>query len=203
MTAPPVEILCDAALFLDFDGTLVSLADRPDAVHVDAALRRLLADLHHALNGRLAIVSGRSVETLIDDFGLGDFIIAGTHGLQYHQPGLAMDAPVRLQAVDHAQRAMESFASDKPGVFVERKTLSVGLHFRLGERWTRECEALALQLADELGLYVQAGKAIFELRPGGADKGSAVRRLMDLPVMSGGSPVFIGDDVTGIGRAHV
>ena len=37
---------------------------------------------------------------------------------------------------------------------------------------------------------------LFELRPGGADKGSAVRRLMTQPPMAGGVPVFIGDDVT-------
>jgi len=46
------------------------------------------------------------------------------------------------------------------------------------------------------GLTLQQGKMLYELRPGGADKGSAVHRLMAQSPMIGGIPVFIGDDVT-------
>jgi trehalose 6-phosphate phosphatase len=56
-TLPPAS-LTDAALFLDFDGTLVELAETPDAIRVSPGLPPLLERLAQRLNGRLAVVSG-------------------------------------------------------------------------------------------------------------------------------------------------
>jgi len=52
--APPADLLLGASLFLDFDGTLVEIAERPDAVQVDERLHRLIASLVTALDGRVA-----------------------------------------------------------------------------------------------------------------------------------------------------
>jgi trehalose 6-phosphate phosphatase len=164
-------------------------------VVADADLLALLGRLRDMLGGRLAIVSGRSVATL-RDLGFGEFLIAGTHGLELAQPGHPAEAPDRLPAVDSAEAAFNAFASDKPGLLVERKTISVGLHFRGAPQWAREAGALATALAERSGLIVQHGKMLYELRPGGADKGSAVRTLMQRQPMAGGTPLFIGDDVT-------
>jgi trehalose-phosphatase len=57
---PPRNLSRQASLFMDFDGTLVEIVERPDAVVVDAALISLLANLRLAFEDRLAIVSGRS-----------------------------------------------------------------------------------------------------------------------------------------------
>ncbi|NWK95151.1 trehalose-phosphatase [Sphingobium lactosutens] len=195
LPAPPTALLAGAALFLDFDGTLAPLADRPDAVDVDAQLLATLAGLRDALGGRLAIVSGRSVATL-RELGFGDFLLSGTHGLEFARPGEAVDAPARMSAIDAVEAAFHTFADDRPGVLVERKSISVGLHFRGAPAWGEEAGTLAAQLAEQHGLAVQHGKMLYELRPGGADKGSAVRRLMQETPMIGGTPLFIGDDVT-------
>lgn len=192
---PPPALLIGAALFLDFDGTLAPIADRPDGVVVDGELLSLLDQLCDRLSGRLAIVSGRSVATL-RDLGFGGFLLAGTHGLEFAEPGRPAEAPARLPAVDAADAAFHAFAAGKPGLLVERKTISVGLHFRGAPQWGVEAGELAAELADQLGLAVQPGKMLFELRPGGADKGSAVRTLMQRAPMAGGTPLFIGDDVT-------
>ncbi len=192
---PPLSLLEGAALFLDFDGTLTPLTHRPDAVSVDDALIDLLARLRDRLEGRLAIVSGRSIATL-QDFGLGDFQLAGTHGLEFAKSGEAVEGPGRRPAIDAVETAFHAFADDRPGLLVERKSISVGLHFRGGPQWGEQADALAESLAAEYDLIVQRGKMMVELRPGGADKGSAVHVLMRLPEMQGGMPVFIGDDVT-------
>ncbi|MET0371153.1 MAG: trehalose-phosphatase [Sphingobium sp.] len=192
---PPASLLNGAALFLDFDGTLAPIADTPDAVVVDDALLDMLAGLRTRLEGRLAIVSGRSVNTL-RALGFADFTLAGTHGLEIARSGAAIEAAARLPAVDSSQTAFEAFAADKPGLLVERKTLSVGLHFRGAPQWGEQAVALAEELALGTGLVVQHGKMLAELRPSGADKGSAVRALMATPPMAGGIPLFIGDDVT-------
>lgn len=192
---PPLSLLNDAALFLDFDGTLVPLADTPDDVHVDADLLDTLKRLRDRLDGRLAIVSGRSVSTL-RDFGLGDFLLSGTHGLEFARPGETVTAPPRLPAIDAVEAAFQSFVNDKPGLLVERKSISVGLHFRGAPQWGEEAGMLAAGLAHDHGLALQHGKMLYELRPGGADKGSALNALMQASPMIGGNPVFIGDDVT-------
>lgn len=191
---PPPALLDGAALFLDFDGTLVPIIDRPDGVHVDEDLLALLHALRDRLKGRLAIVSGRSIATL-RDLGLGDFLLAGTHGLEFARTGEAPRAPARLAAIDVAQNLMEAFVTDKPGLLVERKSISVALHYRGAPIWAEACETLAKALTAD-GLVLQHGKMLFELRPGGADKGSALRTLMRESPMAGGVPVFIGDDVT-------
>lgn len=195
LPSPPIALLNGASLFLDFDGTLVPLADTPDAVHVDDALLSMLVQLRDRLDGRLAIVSGRSIATL-RDLGLGDFLLSGTHGLEFAHPGEAVQAPPRLPAIDAVEAAFHAFADDKPGLLVERKSISVGLHFRGAPIWGEAAGALADLLARDHGLALQHGKMLYELRPGGADKGSALTALMQQQPMAGGVPVFIGDDVT-------
>nr|WP_245405613.1 trehalose-phosphatase [Sphingobium sp. Sx8-8] len=188
-------MLTGASLFLDFDGTLAPIADTPDGVVVDEELLSLLTRLRTRLSGRLAIVSGRSVATL-RSLGLDDFLLAGTHGLEFAKPGCPPDAPARLPAVNEAEAAFQNFAAGKPGLLVERKTISVGLHFRGAPQWGAQAQVLAEQLAQSLGLALQPGKMLYELRPGGADKGSAVHHLMESAPMQGGTPLFIGDDIT-------
>ncbi len=195
LAPPPNNLLEGAALFLDFDGTLAPLADTPDDVEVGADLIALLEDARRFLNGRLAIVSGRSVATL-RDLGFENFLLAGTHGLEFAAPGEAADTPPRLPAIDAVERAFQGFAEDRPGILVERKSISVGLHYRGAPEHEREASDLAQVLAAQHDLSIQHGKMLFELRPGGADKGSAVERLMQSAPMHGGTPIFIGDDVT-------
>src|SRR4029078_3258306 len=54
------------------------------------------------------------------------------------------------------------------------------------------------ELADEVGLVVEPGRFVHELRPAGGDKGDALRTLVDQAI-SVGSPlkvvVFVGDDL--------
>ena len=52
------------ALFLDVDGTLLEFADDPSAVVASPALLALLHALHYALDGALALVSGRTLADL-------------------------------------------------------------------------------------------------------------------------------------------
>nr|WP_319290152.1 trehalose-phosphatase [Sphingobium sp.] len=186
----------DASLFLDFDGTLVPLADTPEDVVVDPKLHALLQRTREVLGGRLAIVSGRSVEVLRTLFHLKDFVLAGSHGLEFARPGEPSHTPPRQPEVDEAEAALHAFVADKPGLLVERKTLSVGLHFRQAPVWAEACSEVAEALANRTGLFLQTGKMLFELRPGSADKGSAIRQLMFQSPLSAGVPLFMGDDVT-------
>src|SRR3546814_4421059 len=126
LAAPPHSLLDGASLFLDFDGTLVELADRPDRVVMGPDLRPLLLDLRDALEGRLAIVSGRSVATLRLAFGLGDFLLSGSHGLVHARPGPSAESMARPPAITFVLEKLRVFASVRPGILVEEKTLGAG-----------------------------------------------------------------------------
>lgn len=197
MPKPPPGLLDTATLFLDLDGALLDITDRPDETIADAETRALLAALAESLNGRLAIVSGRSLAQI--DAILGDIAtqlaVSGSHGCEHRWQGIAA-RPERPASLDVAAMRLQAFADANPGTLVEDKSFGVALHFRTNP--TAEGAALALveSLAAELDLPVQHGKMMAELRVGGGDKGKAVQLLMQRAAMAGTTPVFAGDDLT-------
>lgn len=193
---PHAGLLSGASLFLDFDGTLVEIAHRPDAVEVSAELRRLLGDLSALLHGRMALVSGRGAEDIAARVGLAGLAIAGSHGLERRLSDGRTETRRRAPAIDRAAAAMDSLARDWPGVLVERKPLGCALHYRGAPDAADACHALALGLGKRHALAVQPGKMVVELRQPGADKGGAVTAFMAEAPFAGTRPVFIGDDVT-------
>lgn len=194
LAPPPADLLDGASLFLDFDGTLVEIAARPDGVTVDARLKRLVEALAARLDGRIAIVSGRGVDEIDALFGGVGFPIGGSHGAELRRDG-TIEGPGRPAALDDALARMRAFAAGTPGLIVEAKPLGAGLHFRGCPDAEDACRAFAHELADATGLTLQRGKMVFELRAPG-DKGAAIAGLMALPPFAGTRPVFLGDDLT-------
>lgn len=194
---PPGALLHAATLFLDFDGTLVDIADAPDAVIVDPSLLALLTGLARRQAGRLAVVSGRSIAQL--DALLGpiarDIALSGSHGSEYRLDGMD-EAPPRDSSLDAVEARMRQAAAGQDGVIIESKTFGVALHYRLAPGFAPEAHMIAQSLAREFGLALQEGKMMVEARIPGSDKGTAITRLMRRAPMAGTRPVFIGDDVT-------
>lgn len=184
------------SLFLDFDGTLVDIAAKPDAVIITDQLRELLARLYVRLNGRLAIVSGRDVNALRREYGLVQPIIAGSHGLEISMQNGHIAAPARHPQLDDALQQIHNFARNKQGLVVEEKALSIGLHYRGAPHLAEACIAFTNQLALRYALLVQQGKMVAELRLANANKGTAIKSLMQADPFKGHKPVFLGDDVT-------
>lgn len=197
LSPPPLAILDSASLFLDLDGTLLELIDRPDEVVADAALRALLTTLSRRLSGRLAIVSGRSLAQIDRILGgsAAGMILAGSHGGEF-RPGFSDDPALSTEALDDAHAAFADFAAQNEGVVLEQKTLGVALHYRQAPGVRDAAYDLAETLADQSDLIVQQGKMMVELRLPGGDKGSAIARLMTVAPLSHGIPVFVGDDLT-------
>lgn len=196
LPAPPQILLDGASLFLDFDGTLVALAERPEAVIVSNSLRHMLSALNKKLQGRLAIVSGRDVATLRQDFGLTDIIIAGSHGAELSRPAEETEAAVRAEGLSRAMRELEKFAASRAGILIEDKPLGIGLHYRQAPQWERDCFIMAEMLAKKFDLLKQHGKMMIELRGENAHKGLAIKKIMQYPDFAKGCPLFIGDDIT-------
>lgn len=194
-TAPPPDLLRGAALFLDFDGTLVELARTPDAVMVDERLARLLKVLSQRLDGRVAIVSGRPVAALRELLPL-PLLAVGSHDMEFGAIEGAIEVAVRPAALADVLERMRTLAAKRPGVIVEDKPLGAALHYRQLPQAEAACSELASALAAEHGLHLQPGKLMIEVRAPGGDKGTAIERLMREPAMRGARPVFMGDDLT-------
>jgi trehalose 6-phosphate phosphatase len=194
---PPSSLLDNASLFMDFDGTLVEIAERPDAVVADDALRDLLAGLCVVFVGRVAIVSGRSLAQLDEMLGplAHGLAMSGSHGNEHRWSGVTAQ-PIRPATLDTATETLNIFAAAHPGVLVEPKSFSVALHYRQAQAIGPSAQAIAVRLAEEHGLGVEHGKMVVELRVAGGHKGIAVRRLMARPPMAETRPLFIGDDLT-------
>jgi trehalose 6-phosphate phosphatase len=193
---PPPVALDTVSLFFDFDGTLVDLAATPDAVLVDQPLREALDSLAKHYPGRVAIISGRSIEQL--DSMLGDharrFAVAGSHGAERRTPEDGHFAAARPASLEAAAEEFAAFAAAN-GLVYEAKSLGAGLHYRMAPAFEADAVALAETLAARHGLTLQRGKMMVELRTPG-DKGAALRSLIAAPAMAGTMPFFFGDDVT-------
>jgi trehalose 6-phosphate phosphatase len=193
---PPADLLRGASLFLDFDGTLVEIAERPDGVAVGDRLQRLLEALGAKLDGRLALVSGRPSGQLRALVGLTEFVIAGSHGMEFCHGDGTVESARRPEALAEVQAEFARLAQACEGLLIEDKPLGFALHYRLRPDAAERCNTAAAELARRHGLHLQTGKMMIEVRAAGGDKGSAIRRLMELPAMRGTRPVFIGDDDT-------
>lgn len=193
---PPHAILDGAALFLDFDGTLVELADAPDAIRLSPLVAPLLARLGRRLKGRLALVSGRAIADLERHLECSGIAVSGSHGLELRlRDGSHIPLAARHD-LSEAHEHVSRLAQQAPGLLVEDKPFGIALHYRQAPHEEGRVMEAMHQLARSTGLGIQEGKMVVEIRPPGADKGDAVRVFMAEPEFAGARPVFMGDDLT-------
>lgn len=187
------------ALFLDFDGTLVDIVERPDAVMVDPALPEILLRLQERLGGALAIVSGRPVAFLDRHFQPHRFDMAGLHGLEQRIAGsLHLCDPEELPELRRMVGRLQEVVAEKAGVLVEDKGCSLALHWRLAPQEKEFALATAHAAVEALGseYRLQHGKAVVEILPSAAGKGKVIERFMHSAPYKGRRPIFVGDDLT-------
>jgi trehalose 6-phosphate phosphatase len=186
------------AIFFDVDGTLIDIAATPEGVVVPPGLVTDLSRLRESTEGALALVSGRSIETLDQLFAPARFTLVGLHGSQLRGPdGVEMIVPPP-PALRAAEPTLAALVGRFPGTQLEDKGGSIGIHFRgapdAGPEIERRVEELAS--ASEGALTTQKGKMVIELKPAGASKGAAVDELMQEAPFAGRQPIAIGDDIT-------
>ena len=195
---PSIDDLEHYCVFLDLDGTLVEIEDRPDDVQIDAATRQFVERLRDKVGRALALVSGRDIHVI--DRLLYPLVlpVAGVHGLQRR------DAAGRLHSPDIDQGVVEAIAArleaaflSEPGVVIERKTGAVAIHFRLRPDFEKKCHALARKIIrDRPDLHMIKGKMVCEIRMHGNDKGAVIATFLEERPFKGRKPIFVGDDTT-------
>jgi trehalose 6-phosphate phosphatase len=197
---PPPRVRTDAiALFLDVDGTLVEIEREPGAVHVPERLCQILAELAQALDGAVALVSGRTLKQLDRLFSPLRLSAAGLHGLERRNLRSEVVRAKRDPAIfEAARQRLSAFAEQHPGVLLEDKGLTLALHYRNApEQQAAAADVAKAAVAASRGaLGLLEGKMVFELKPPGSDKGQAIAAFMGETPFAGRQPVFAGDDVT-------
>jgi trehalose 6-phosphate phosphatase len=187
-----------AALLLDLDGTLIDIAATPDGVVVPPTLPPALRTLRDRLGGALAIVTGRAVEVVEALLPGVATAIAGEHGgaIRFAPGGPIVraalpDVPPDWIAV--GQRVV----AEHPGTLFERKARGFALHYRQAPAAGPALEAAArAMVADRATHLLLPGSMVWEIKPRGADKGTAIAALMRHAPFAGRVPVYVGDDVT-------
>ncbi len=186
-------------LFLDVDGTLLEYAQAPDSVTVPAGLVAELDRLFAALNGAVALVSGRRVSQLDRLFAPLRLPAAGVHGLERRSAGgIVQNAPVDAARLGLAREALQALVAMHPGLLLEDKGGALALHTRGAAQLEPLVRSNAYRIAGELGApyHVLEGYMVFEIKPLVPDKGTAIESFLAEPPFAGRMPVFLGDDIT-------
>lgn len=180
-----------------FDGTLAPIVKEPERAFIPLPVsRRLVALSEYA---RVAIITGRSVEDvgLRLDF-LPDYII-GNHGVE-GTPGWEEHAERYRQTCHAWEERLLSALSDREifdrGIWIENKTYSLSVHYRLA-RDRGEAEAHLSRLFASLlpDAHVIGGRCVFNLLPStGINKGLAMQHLCEASSAAGA--LYVGDDLT-------
>jgi len=197
LEAPPARLtLAGTALFLDLDGTLATIAERPEDVRPDPRRTNLIERLLLGLDGRLAVVSGRSLEDIDHILEGRVTTVAAIHGLVRRDARGVVGQAAPHPALGQAAARLTEFAARDPNLLIEDKALSLALHYRQAPHLAQAARDLAQAIAGETGLACQPGDMVVELRTPGASKGDSIRAFMTEPPFAGAMPVFLGDDLT-------
>lgn len=195
--APPALNTLDHAVFLDLDGTLIEIADRPHAVYASPELRSLLRRLSDQMSGAMAVVTGRSLGDLHEIIGDSVDYAAGVHGFEIQRGHRVSRDQIELTQLAAAREDVRRMLQQQQlHALVEDKHASLALHYRQTPEAEAAIQAIARSTARERGLRVLQGKMVVELIATARTKGHAVTVLMAAPPFVGRMPIAIGDDRT-------
>jgi trehalose 6-phosphate phosphatase len=196
-------------LFLDYDGTLTPIVQKPEYAVLPAETRGLLKTLSKNDRCDLTVISGRALTDIKKKVGLKNITYIGNHGMEIEGPDLNSRFPLppgykndlkQLYAILH----QSLLGID--GVIIEDKGCSLSIHYRLVDPkifplMKRNFEEAVSTYVQKKRITVRDGKMVFEVRsPLDWDKGKAVLWLLEKKCTSRQTettlPIYIGDDLT-------
>ena len=177
-----------AFLFIDYDGTLVGIADKPELAVPPASILELLRAMATIPSFRVHVVSGRDRKFL--EAHLPDEItLVAEHGACIRRAGEhdcvhLVDEAAYRDLRETVLGIMTDFERRIPGSIIEEKEFGIVWHYRMADAIFAQQQALVL--ADTLGgllqhtpLGVLIAKKAVEVRHQGVNKGEAVRAILD------------------------
>lgn len=195
-TPPPFNIHRHA-LFLDLDGTLLEIVERPHAVVVTAELRQLLRDLSRAFSGAVAVVTGRTISDADQLLEGAMPFISGVHGYELQRGQHITRDTAHAHQLNAARTDLRYLLREHQSpALIEDKGASIALHYRHAPEAESDVRKLAAHIAKTRHLRVLQGKMVVELIASARTKGHALTVFMAQPPFSGRLPIAVGDDRT-------
>ncbi len=191
------------AVFLDYDGTLTPIVERPEMAVLSDKMRASVRRL--AQVSTVAVVSGRDLGDVRERVGIDGIAYAGSHGFDILGPAgksMALEkGEAFLPALERAEHELRRRTSRIDGAQLERKRYSLAVHYRrVAPKDVPTVEKHVDQVVEQIPeLRKTLGKKVFDLQPNiDWDKGKAVEWLLDTLGLSGPQvlPMYLGDDVT-------
>ncbi len=192
-----------AAVFLDYDGTLTPIVERPELAVLSDSMRSIVRALAERCS--VAVVSGRDrpdVEKLV---GIDNLIFAGSHGFDIAAPGgraiQREEGAEFADLLENVKARLNREVAPIEGSLIEPKKSSVAVHYRLVAEADRPRVQAVVDaiLAEHDRLRVTPGKMVYEIQPKlDWNKGKAVLWLLEALDLSHPDvlPMYFGDDVT-------
>lgn len=192
------------AVFLDYDGTLTPIVDRPEDAIISDSMRETVRVL--AERCPVCVVSGRDRSVVQELMGLDNLIVAGSHGFDIWSPE---EGTIEHAAgsgfedlLDDVKARLQKEVESIKGTSVEPKKASVAVHYRLVSEEERQkikdvVDSILADYPEELKMT--PGKMVYELQPKlDWDKGKAVLYLLETLELDheGIVPMYLGDDHT-------
>lgn len=192
------------AVFLDYDGVLTPIVERPQDAVMSGDMRETVRAL--AQRCSVCVVSGRDRPVVQQLMGVEDLVVAGSHGFDIWSPRegvIAHAASTNFDGlVSEVRDRLQAGVGSIPGAVVEPKRASVAVHYRLaGREHHAKVTAVVDELLDEYSarLKVTPGKMVYELQPKiDWHKGKAVLHLLRTLDLDTDHvvPLYLGDDIT-------
>ena len=192
------------AVFLDYDGTLTPIVDRPEDAIISESMRNAVRGL--AKRCPVCVVSGRDRRVVQELMGVDDLIVAGSHGFDIWSPAggeIQREEGEEFRGLlEGVEARLREELGGIEGALIEPKKSSVAAHYRLVSeeerpRVGRVVEEILAEHPDEL--KVTPGKMVYEVQPKiDWDKGKAVLYLLGALDLDRDDvvPLYLGDDIT-------
>jgi trehalose 6-phosphate synthase/phosphatase len=188
-------------ILLDYDGTLMPIAEKPEKVKPDEEVIKLIRLLSQESKNEVVVISGRDKESLEKWFSSLKVGLIAEHGVWFKEGGGSWKIiePLRNDWKKEILPILEQYTDRTPGSFIEEKEYSVAWHYRkadpeLGSARATELKDALLHLTTNFNLGILEGKKVVEIRNIGINKGRTAikwisKKRWDLIVA-------IGDDWT-------
>jgi trehalose-phosphatase len=190
-------------LFLDYDGTLTSIASLPELALCPSEVKELLEALRDLPGVHIAVISGRSLEDVRGKVGVSGIIYVGNHGLEIENPvgrHKKILAPVTKGELKRITQNLKNSLKKIPGILFEDKGPILSVHYRkVPQKFLSQVpRVVEVELEQWRGHWkITSGKMVLEIRPNiNFNKGKAVKEILKIFPPKRLLPIYLGDDQT-------